>query len=240
MTRRVAEVHRTELPSPAERGGVSCPPMHSPSTETAWPGRPTAPCGMPCARLVAERFQRRVQQLVDQPVERAADLLAGAVVQLRQLVQQPLQFVFLRLLPALAAAARSPGRWRGGSISAMKRVVSCSTIVHGGGQLLVAHRAVPLAGRLQVVDRIEIDVGPVADGRVEIARHGQVENQQRPLRTARLDPRERRQRDDRLRRARGADDQVGGGQRLRAAPPTAARGRCHRAGQLARPARSAG
>jgi len=41
------------------------------------------------AGFVAERFQRRVQQLIQQPLEGAADLLAGLFVQLRQFVQQP-------------------------------------------------------------------------------------------------------------------------------------------------------
>ena len=52
---------------------------------------------------------------------------------------------------------------------------------HGGGQFLVAQQAVVLAGRLQIVDRVEIDFRAVADGRIEIAGHGQVENEQRPL-----------------------------------------------------------
>ena len=53
------------------------------------------------SRFVAERFQRRMQQLVQQPIERATDLRPLPGVQLRQLAQQPLQLLFLRLPPAL-------------------------------------------------------------------------------------------------------------------------------------------
>ena len=49
------------------------------------------------------------------------------------------------------------------------------------GSSLVALGAIPAAGRFQIVDRVEIDIRAIADGGVEIARHGQIENQQRPL-----------------------------------------------------------
>ena len=57
-------------------------------------------------------------------------------------------------------------------------------IRRAAGSSLSRWCAVPLAGGLQVVDRVEIDVGPAADGRIEVARHGQVEHQQRPLAAA--------------------------------------------------------
>ena len=44
--------------------------------------------------FVAQRFQRRVQQLVDQAVERLADFQLLALAQIRQLVEQPAQLVF--------------------------------------------------------------------------------------------------------------------------------------------------
>ncbi len=56
---------------------------------------------------------------------------------------------------------------------------------HRGGQFAVAIAAIPLANRFQVVDRIQIHAQAIADRRLEIARHRQIENQQRPLIAAR-------------------------------------------------------
>ena len=50
----------------------------------------------------------------------------------------------------------------------------------GGRQLLVALRPIPLACLLEVVDRVEIHLGTIADGRIEVARHRKVEDEKRP------------------------------------------------------------
>ena len=89
--------------------------------------------------------------------------------------------------------------------------------------LLLALAAVLLAGRLQVVDRVQIDARQVADRRIEIARNRQVEDEQRPLIALGDDRPEIGSRDDRLARAGGADDQVGlDQQRVQIAPTAAA------------------
>ena len=164
------------------------------------------------SRFVAQRFQGRVQQLVHQPVERLADFVLCALVQVRQPIHEPPQFFFLGLVPSVAQLldhrAGCPVIHLGHETA---RLLLDDPL--GGGQFLVAQQAVVLAGRLEVVDRIEVDVRAVADGRIEIARHGQVENEQRPLPPRGVDGAEFVEGHDGLSRARRADDQVGRGQR---------------------------
>ena len=87
--------------------------------------------------------------------------------------------------------------------------------LHGGRQLLVAQGPIPLAGRLQVVDRVEVDFRPLAHGLLEVARHGQIEHEQRALGSGGLDLLELLEGHDRLVGAGGADDQVGLGQGIK-------------------------
>ena len=84
---------------------------------------------------------------------------------------------------------------------------------YGGGQFLIAQQAVALAGRLQVVNGIQVDVRTVADERIEIAGHGQIEHQQRSLPPRGVNAAEVLEGHDGLSRAGRADDQVGRGQR---------------------------
>ena len=63
------------------------------------------------ARLVAERFHGRVEELVHQAVERLADLVAASLIQLRQLVEQSPQFVLRAIDPQKSnAIATIPSR----------------------------------------------------------------------------------------------------------------------------------
>ena len=71
--------------------------------------------------------------------------------------------------------------------SARKRLVSCSMIRMAKGSRLVAGLAVPSTCLPQVIDRIEVHARPVADGRIEVARHGQVEDEQGPFAARGLD-----------------------------------------------------
>ena len=84
--------------------------------------------------------------------------------------------------------------------------------LHGGGHFLVSVQQVLLARRLQIVDRVEVYPAPLADGRVEIARHRQVEHEQRPLRLDGLHLSELFDGKERFLRARRADHEVGFGQ----------------------------
>ena len=61
-------------------------------------------------------------------------------------------------------------------------------IARAAGSSCVALQAVAAADFVQVVERIEIDAQAIVDRRIEIARHGQVENHDRPLLAGRLDP----------------------------------------------------
>jgi hypothetical protein len=71
---------------------------------------------------------------------------------------------------------------------------------------------IALAGCAQVVHRVQIDSQAIGNGRIEIARHRQIEDKDRPLEAIGLDLPIARQRHDRLRRAGRADYQVGGNQ----------------------------
>ena len=86
--------------------------------------------------------------------------------------------------------------------------------VHGRRQFLIAMSAVPLTRFLKVVDRVKIDVWPPTNGLLEVARHGQIEDHQRPAEAQGFHRGERLARDRRLAGGGGAYDQVGGSQRL--------------------------
>ena len=79
---------------------------------------------------------------------------------------------------------------------------------HGGGPFSFALQAVALAGLAKIIDRIQVHAQPLADGRVEIARDRQVQNEQRALLAGPLDGEELVQRDNGLRGGGGADHQV--------------------------------
>jgi hypothetical protein len=102
-------------------------------------------------RFVAERLQRRVQELVDQPVERFADLAAGTLIEIRELVEQPAKFLLLGLLPALAELLDD----RAGHAVAQVAHEPLGLLLDDpprGRQFAVALGAVLVAGVLQVVD----------------------------------------------------------------------------------------
>ena len=144
-------------------------------------------------------------------------------VQVRQPIHEPPQFFFLGLVPSVAQLLdHRAGRPMIHLGHEAVRLLLDDPL--GGGQFLVAEQAVVLAGRLEVVDGIEVDVGAVADERIEIARHGQIEDQQRPLPPRGVNGAELVEGHDGLSRARRADDQVGRGQRSCAVPPRAALG----------------
>ena len=56
------------------------------------------------------------------------------------------------------------------------------------GNSLSRRAFVSPAGLLQIVDRIQINVGPSADAGLEIAGHAQIENKKRPAEPGPLDP----------------------------------------------------
>ena len=54
----------------------------------------------------------------------------------------------------------------------------------GGRQCALAGFAIAFGGFFQIVDGVQVDAQLVGDFRLEIARHGQVENEERPLMAA--------------------------------------------------------
>ena len=154
-----------------------------------------------------------MQQLVRIALEGLVDFGSRCRIQVGQLVEQPPQFLLAQRLPVFA----QPLDDRAG-----RPMVHLLHEQPGfffddrqrRRQFGVALLAVVGRGGLQIVDRIKIHAQPIADRRLEIARHRQIENQQRPLIALRLEPLEPLERHDRLCRAGGADDQIGGDQML--------------------------
>ncbi len=70
----------------------------------------------------------------------------------------------------------------------------------GLGPLPLAFLTIPLAGRLQVIDAVKINVVQFTDRRLHIARHGQIEDQQHAVITLFLHTGEPLARDHRCRR----------------------------------------
>ena len=144
-------------------------------------------------------------------VEGLADLGPRGVVESRQPPEQPIELRLARLVPARAEPL-DHGRRR-----------TVVQITHEPLRFLVDDRerrrefalpALPVgrAGRGEIVDRVEPDARPLADPRIEVARHGQVEHDQRTPGASQLHLRKQFQRHDRRRGSRRAHHQVGGGE----------------------------
>ena len=135
---------------------------------------------MAAARFVADSLQRWMEHFVDVPLERTANLLALRLREIGQLAEQPLQFLLAHLLPIFAQSLHD------GSCRSMVQVLHEPLRLffndrQRGGQLVVALAAIAPADGLEVIDRVQINAQPVADRRLEIPRHGKIEDQQRPL-----------------------------------------------------------
>ena len=77
--------------------------------------------------------------------------------------------------------------------------------------------------RLQIVDVVEEHLIEIADRRLDVARHGDVDDEQRPVAPRPHDLFDARARQHRLGRAGGGDDDVGGRQRRVERRPTGLR-----------------
>ncbi len=153
---------------------MSIPQLEEPRQGVEQPVRNAA------AGFVSQRFHGRVQELVDEPIKGLADFFLGGRVEIGQAIQKPSQFILFGLLPA---GAELP-YYR--ASRAMVQIAHKSTRFvlddsSGGRNLPVAKAAIVLAGRLQVVDRVEIDHGEVADRRLEISGNRQIEHKQRSM-----------------------------------------------------------
>ena len=84
----------------------------------------------------------------------------------------------------------------------------------GARELGAAPRQVLLHDRLQVVDVVEEHLLELADRRLDVARHGDVDDEQRPVAPRPHHLFDARARQDRLGRAGRGDDDVGGRQRV--------------------------
>lgn len=129
-------------------------------------------------RFVAQRFQRRVQQLVDETVEGLADLFFGPRIQIGKPVEQPPHLIPFRLLPSVSKLLDHRRRDAVVHLAHETAGLLLNDLPRGW-QLSVTEQAVAAAGGLKIVYRVEIDLGEISYFRLEVSRHGQVEDEQR-------------------------------------------------------------
>ena len=103
--------------------------------------------------------------------------------------------------------------------SARKRSVSSSTIFKAAGSSWSRWRRLPRQNVPQVVDGIEVNARPIADRRLEVARYGQIQDEQWPAAPGGLHREEVGRRDNRPFRPGRADHQIGCREGLQPAMP---------------------
>ena len=134
-------------------------------------------------RLVADRLQlfgRRQQQLLD---DQPGDLVDAGARLGRQPGELRLEPCQLRLADRLEPLAqRHHGRDDLARLQPGANFAASSpTIASARSSSLDAPRQVLLDDPLQVVDVVEEDLLELADGRLDVARHGDVDDEERPL-----------------------------------------------------------
>ena len=140
--------------------------------------------------FVAKRCQRRVEHLRGIAVEGLADLGTIALAKIRQPAEETVEFGHTRLGPARPQLL---DHWRRGAVV---------HVAHQAAGFLVDDRqrlrqlplpavAVGLARGGEVVDAIQPHPRPLADPRIEITGHGEVEHHEWPSFAAALGPHEK-------------------------------------------------
>src|SRR5262249_32199947 len=154
----------------------------------------------PAPRLLAQRRDRPVQQLVLEQAERLLDVLP---VRLAQLAVEPAHQVPDDLLPPRLELARQPLDHRAalppGPLALEPPRLLLDDLL-GRHDVLAAELERPVADRLEVVDVEQAGAVAVVDARVEVARNRDVEDDRRPARPPGHRPGV----------ALAADDQLGG------------------------------
>ncbi len=150
-----------------------------------------------------------MHQLVGQAIKRAADLELHSLVQVRQLLQEPLQLAFLGTRVGLYQL-RDDRLGRTEVDLHHESIGLCVDDPDSFGQFSLAFGRISLAHRLQVVHRVQEHVGETADRRLKVARHGQVQDQDGATRTSAVNLREVLHRHDGATGPCRADDQIRG------------------------------
>ncbi len=153
-----------------------------------------------------------MKHFIHQAVGEVRDLLPSLVVELGQLVEEAFEFGLLRRIETLAQA----GDHRGGKPVPRFGKELLAFFVNdslGGRNLFTPGGPIAVARRGEVVNRVQVHAELVPNRGVEIARHGEVEHKQRALLArGRHQLAEGLERDDRLARGGGADDNIRGGE----------------------------
>ncbi len=152
-----------------------------------------------------------MEDLVDDARREHVDLGALLVGQVAELAAETLE-----LSPADLLHRVSQRGDRGHDLEAAQPVVHAAQLLHddalGVVRLFLALAAVLLHHVLQVVDVVEVGVAHAVDLGVEVARHGDVDEEDGPVTPVLERTLDTLTRDDVVRRRGGADDDVGGGQ----------------------------
>ena len=207
------------------------------------PGRPGAPSGrldaaeieegahgvdveiaLLAARDLLHLHRRQVEDLVDDARGEHVDLGALLVAQVAELAAETLELGAADLLHRVAQRGD-----RRHDLEAAQPVVHAAQLLLddalGVVRLFLALAAVLLDHMLQVVDVVEVGVAHTVDLGVEVARHGDVDEEDGPVPAVLQRALDTLTRDDVVRRRGGADDDVGGGQVHLRGPRRARRGR---------------
>ena len=130
--------------------------------------------------FIAQRFQGRVKEFVDEPIEGSFDLFPRADINFSQLVHQPLQLVILQVIGLLPEPLNGGG---GHTVIAFgheaKRFFLHNTFCFG--PFFLTRLAVLFADGLQIIDAVQVNVAELGDLRVKIAGDGQIEHEQQSL-----------------------------------------------------------
>ena len=151
-----------------------------------------------------------MEDLVDDARREHVDLGALLVGQVAELAAEALQLGAADLLHRVSQRGD-----RGHHLEAAQPVVDAGELLLddalGVVRLFLALAAVLLHHVLQVVDVVEVGVAHAIDLGVEVARHGDVDEEDGPMAAVLERALDTLSRDDVVRRRGGADDDVGGG-----------------------------
>ena len=115
-------------------------------------------------RFVPQRLEGWVQDLVHEAVERTGNLFPGTRVDLSQFVEQPCEFVGFQFIGLFLQAL---DRGRGGPVVQFRQETG-RLVFNDPGRLrpfFLPIAAIGFAGLLQIVERVQIHAGQVADAR---------------------------------------------------------------------------
>ena len=121
------------------------------------------------SRFVLQGFQRRMQQLIDDPLKRSLDLFAVLFVQMRQLVKQAIQLFFADAVPVVHQLGNDIAA---GTPIELGHELGCFVLNQFTSLVDLANSslAIFIARFLQTIDVVQKDIFQITNIRSEISR----------------------------------------------------------------------